>query len=130
MSYAVLIHADGLVECIDFPGPDDDGQYQAMSDAVGGYIEHVNVICNDVPLDMWVNEEGLLRRFPYNSVASYIYQQSVKGGEVLIVGDALITSGDDEGNTLGLTDEQVQQVLIEIQVYAETHGLGIVEEPR
>ena len=127
MSYAVKIQTDGLIECVDFPGPDDEGQYQALSDAVGGYIEHINVICNDVPLDMWINEEGLLRRLPYNAVASYLYQHAARTHDVLIVGDAIITSGDDEGNTLGLTKDQVQHVLIEIQVWADTYGTVIDE---
>ena len=116
--YAVKIPALGKPEVVGFPGPDDDGQFDALRDAVGGWIEHVNIVCYGLPLDMWVNEEGLLKGLPYNAFATRLYRLATGADMVLIVGDAIITSSDVEGETLPLTQREVDAVMYEVSVYA------------
>lgn len=116
--YAVKINAEGIFSIIDFP---TDNQLPIMQDAVGGWIERVGIVCDGYPLDMWVNEEGLLKRLPYNSVATYLYE-STYNVQGLIVGDVIITGGSDEsGDTLPLTLNQATSV---VQCIGETRGVG------
>jgi len=41
---------------------------------VGGYLEHVSVLWEDKPMDMFVAEEGGMKRLPYNELATKVYQ--------------------------------------------------------
>lgn len=77
---------------------------EAMQSVVGGYIERIPVsfiITGTPDVDLWVNEEGLLINLPFNRV--------VAGTPV--VGPILVTSSDEEGETTGLSDEQVELTL-------------------
>lgn len=56
---------------------------EQMQEAVGGYIEFVRITSDGAM--MVVNEEGLLKKLPYNKVASIMANQT-------IVGDVLIFS--------------------------------------
>lgn len=123
--YAVIITPTTEVSVVGFPqASDSKRQYEEMSQAVGGYIEHVRVICHGIGLDMWVNEEGLLQRLPYNPLATFLYE-STYDTQGLIVGTAIITSGTRGGDTLPLTQAQVDAVLHEVSVYAEHNGVEI-----
>lgn len=46
---------------------------QDLQDYVGGYIEVVNVLVDDEPMQMVVNEEGLILDLPVNVMASKHY---------------------------------------------------------
>lgn len=124
--YAVKIPANGKPEVVPFPRPAQSGeQYKVMSNAVGGYIEHVSVFCADRSLDMWVNEEGLLQRLPYNPLATYLYQKRTGSDDALIVGDAIITSSNSQGDTLPLWQAEVDAVMSEVAAYAEARNLDL-----
>jgi len=97
---AVIITTEGKKSVVDF---DFGNSYQILSDAVGGMIECVGL----KDADVWCNENGIAEGLPLNMIASAIYSDAFNAGNA-ILGDVIITgSCDAEGETLGLTDEQV-----------------------
>jgi hypothetical protein len=83
--------------------------YATLSRAVGGMIEAVTLPNS---LTLWVNEEGKLDGLPVNEYATKLFASAFGSGIDIIVGNAIVTGGaDDEGETLGLTDEQVAELL-------------------
>jgi hypothetical protein len=57
-------------------------------------------------LTLWINEEGKLDQLPYNHSATLIWEAIFGKGTDIIVGNAFFTGGvDDNGNTLGISDE-------------------------
>jgi hypothetical protein len=65
---------------------------------VGGYIE---VLAFEKNMLLICNEEGKLKRLPGNR----------RVGKDIIVGDFFITSSDDEGEFISLSDEQISYAL-------------------
>lgn len=97
---AVIITTEGTKSVVDF---DFGNSYQILSDAVGGMIECVGL----KDADVWCNENGIAEGLPLNMIASAIYSDAFNSSNA-ILGNVIITgSCDDEGETLGLTDEQV-----------------------
>ena len=97
---AVAINTDGAKSVVEF---EFGNSYKTLNNAVGGYIECVGL----EGADMWCNENGIAEGLPLNMVASAIYYEAFKASNP-ILGNVIITGGaDDEGETLGLTDEQV-----------------------
>lgn len=74
-----------------------DNTLEAMQFLVGGYIEPIRV--DD--LDVWINEEGLLMKLPYN--------RTVAG--IAIAGTMFVAASNEEGDTLGLSDEQAVRAI-------------------
>lgn len=78
-----------------------------VREAVGGLIERVSI---DRPgcegLDLWLNEEGKLKSLPINMLATWLSEIWRYGD--FIVGDILVCGFDGEGNSVGLTEEQIQ----------------------
>jgi hypothetical protein len=73
-----------------------------MKKLVGGYLELVRVTDE---IDMWINEEGKLLELPPNFVLDY------KGRTVdIIAGDAFFASNNEEGDTVSLTNELVEEI--------------------
>jgi hypothetical protein len=101
---AVTIKATGEIETIEFT---TENSYRTLSDSVGGLIEPVYLAEN---LTLWVNEEGKVYGQAVNPIATAIFQ-SVFGEIDIMVGDVILTGGyDDEGETLGMTIEQIEEV--------------------
>jgi hypothetical protein len=97
---AVIITTEGNKSVVDF---DFGNSYQILSDAVGGMIECVGL----KDADLWCNENGIAEGLELNMIASAIYSEAFNASNP-ILGNVIITgSVDDEGETLGLTDEQV-----------------------
>lgn len=102
---AVIITTSGEKSVVEF---DNETCYKTLSDAVGGMIECVGI---DENTDMWVNENGIAEGLPLNLHGSAIYAETWKASNP-ILGNVIITGGsDEEGYTLGLTDEQVEKWL-------------------
>jgi hypothetical protein len=94
---------DGAVQVIPFV----DQQLKTLQTAVGGYVEPVAL---GPDLMMWVNEDGKMTRLPFNQAATSIFIKH-RGGSDYIVGQVVFTGGtDDDGNSLGLTEAQIQQL--------------------
>ena len=97
---AVIISTDGHKSVVEF---EFGKSYQILSDAVGGMIECVGL----KDADLWCNENGIAEGLELNMIASAIYSDAFGAGNP-ILGNVIITgSVDAEGETLGLTDEQV-----------------------
>lgn len=125
--YAVTVTADGKPDFIDFPQPKHHSeQYRIMSHAVGGFIECVTVRIGPDIFDMWVNEEGLLLRLPYNGFASSVYQSTFQTEDALIVGDVLFTGYDGDGHTLPLSMPEVDAVMYAVSKWAEARTLDVI----
>lgn len=75
--------------------------------AVGGLIEAINVRGwrDGRCITIWVNEEGKLKSLPPNFA---IIRKDDDELLDIVMGDIIITSADEEGNTVGLTDEELQ----------------------
>ena len=79
--------------------------YELLREAVGGLIDVVELRGKGV--DMWVNDEGLILGLEQNPYGTALYDEEF-GTPQPIVGNIIITGAcDEEGETLGLTDEQV-----------------------
>lgn len=97
---AVVITAEGEKKLVEF---DFAKSYPLLSETVGGMIECVGL----GNADLWCNENGIAEGLPLNMIASAIYSETFKTSNP-ILGNVIITGGaDEEGETLGLTDEQV-----------------------
>lgn len=108
MRSAVKVSVHGASEVVDLDAP--QGSYEVLRDAVGGYIEAVDITDR---LTMWVNEEGKLTESPIrNTVGQMYFDKAFGAGRDTIVGDIIFTGGvDDEGDTIGLTEDQVKSIL-------------------
>jgi len=101
---AVIIKTDGSKEVVEFT---NETSYNMLSGAVGGWIQCVPL----GELDLWVNEEGKLDGLEHNPIATALWIDTY-GNTDRIVGNAVFTSGtDDEGNTLGLSEEQIAYLM-------------------
>ncbi len=97
---AVIISTEGQKSVVEF---EFRKSYQLLSDAVGGMIECVGL----KDADLWCNENGIAEGLELNMIASAIYSEAFNASNP-ILGNVIITGGvDAEGETLGLTDEQV-----------------------
>ena len=97
---AVIISTEGHKSVVEF---EFGKSYQILSDAVGGMIECVGL----KDADLWCNENGIAEGLDLNMIASAIYSDAFNASNP-ILGNVIITgSVDAEGETLGLTDEQV-----------------------
>lgn len=75
-----------------------DGGLETLQRMVGGYIECVSV---GKGVDLFVNEEGLLIDLPFN--------KNVRGHN--LVGTIVAISCDEEGNSIGLSDDQFSHAM-------------------
>lgn len=105
MKKALFVPVSGELEVWEFTG---EQEYDVIRKAVGGWIEGVDLPKQQARL--WLNEEGKLNGLSVNESATSLWVSNY-GFTDLIVGDTLITGGiDDEGYTIGLTDEQVYEI--------------------
>ncbi len=89
----------------------DTAEYNFISTAVEGWVQMVALTYDLTGVCLWVNEEGKLNDLAYNPLATLIWEACF-GFTDVIVGTAVLTGGTDEnGDTLGLTDEQVKNIL-------------------
>ena len=97
---AVIISTEGHKSVVEF---EFGKSYELLSNAVGGMIECVGL----KDADLWCNENGIAEGLELNMIASAIYSEAFNASSP-ILGNVIITgSVDAEGETLGLTDEQV-----------------------
>lgn len=100
-TYLVKVATDGTIRREAFTPDNSLKQLQA---AVGGWIERVDYEKND--LDLYVNEEGKLEGLPYNRVLT-VHSRHFHDP---LVGNGVYVAHDDEGNTLGLTEQECAQL--------------------
>ena len=87
-------------------------EYETLSTAVNGMIELVSI---KQDIDMWLNEEGKVNGLETNIIASMIFYKAFSQLDI-IKGNVIITGGsDDDGNTVGLSDESIQDIFALVQ---------------
>jgi len=108
MRNAMVIKTDGTIHGIEL-GANAQEEYEALRDAVGGYIQQVPL--DDSGMMLWCNEEGKLIGLPYNEGATNVWVK-YWGQTDVMVGDCVITGGIDWDSELteGLTPAQVIEV--------------------
>jgi len=85
---AAILRTTGEVEEL------DRTDYEALRDAVGGYIEYLPTRTGD---GLYVNEEGLIHNLPPNHLATFFADRPWP----LLVGDAVLVGPlDDDGEHL------------------------------
>ena len=104
MAKAVIIKVSGDKEVVEFQV---GKSYELLSKSVGGMIECISLTNVIGQPDMWINEEGKIIGLEQNPMATALWFD-MYGASDVILGDIIITGGaDEEGETLGLSDEQV-----------------------
>lgn len=91
----------------------EDATYKSVSDAVGGYIEHITLDGVFEGFSLYVNEEGKLNGLPFNDIATAVWERVFGIYTDVIVGNAVLVSSktDDEGNELPLSESDVEKVM-------------------
>lgn len=110
MRNAVVIKTSGTPEVVDLDIVEDELAF--LQGVVGGFIQAVPASDNAT---LWCNEEGkIMGLLPnYNAMSRTSAHEVLLPGDIL-AGDIVVTGGfDDEGETLGLSEEQVAQYLAE-----------------
>jgi len=94
---------------------------KAMQTIVGGYIECVNLEGSPFEhgVDLWCNEEFLLHDFKPNRKV---------GPSLIIHGDFFIAAHDGEGETLGLTDAEVDRLMPMVKAWPVVIAPGFTVE--
>jgi len=108
MERVIHISTDNKIEVMEV----EQIEYDTLYEAVNGLVELVSI---NEDIDMWLNEEGKINGLEPNIIASLIYNKVFPNFDV-IMGDVVITGGaDEEGNTVGLSDESIHDVMALIQ---------------
>lgn len=82
---------------------------EAMQSVVGGYIECLQLDTeDDVGVDLWCNEEGLISDLPPNRLTD---------GGTIIHGDFFIAASNEEGETIGLTAAQISRWMRRVETW-------------
>lgn len=103
---AITATTDNQIGIIEF---DEENSYAVLSNAVGGLIECISL--ESLEADMWINEEGKIIELEPNAFGTALWVRQF-GFTDVIMGDIIITAGpDDEGNTKGLTTDQVDAIM-------------------
>lgn len=103
------INTDGTYEVFAFHHENNLEQFQAI---VGGLIEPINL--SNLGMTLWGNEEARLIDCDPNPIASAIVAYSYKPAKTIpILGNVFLThlDTDSEGNTLGLSEDTIQQLI-------------------
>lgn len=104
MKQALKVSVDGVTEVVDLDAP--EGSMKVLQSAVGGWYEAVDL---NEEVTLWCNEEGKILGLPTHAGATRFYQTAFNTQD-WIAGNIILTGGvDDEGDTLGLTDEQIEK---------------------
>ena len=109
MKKALAITTLGEVTIIDL----NEGSLEKLQKAVGGYVQAID-LCEG--LTMWCNEEGKMMSLPHNPFGQAFWETAFPVSEFgrtdYIVGDIVLTGGaDNEGDTLGLTSDEIEALL-------------------
>jgi len=100
MKKAVKITTRGQITIFDL----GLNELEQLQQAVGGYVQAVNL--ND-DVTLWCNEEGKIHGLPHNAMAQRLWDRTFGADTDHIVGDVVLTGLADDGETTGLTDEQM-----------------------
>jgi len=104
MEKIMYISVDNSVEVKEI----EEIEYDTLYEGVNGLVELVSL---NRDIDMWVNEEGKVIGLEPNLFATLIWKKVFPNPDV-IMGNVVITGGaDSEGNTVGLSDASIMEIL-------------------
>ena len=107
MRTAVQVTVDGRIRVIDLDTV--ESELSTLQDAVGGWIQALDVVGG---MSMYLNEEGKILGLPINPVGTAYFVDTWGEGHDVINGDVVFTGlPDNEGETTGLTPEQLADVV-------------------
>lgn len=103
-------------------------ELEDLQKIVGGYIEipYLGDTFSNNNIDVIINEEGKL----IGGLKPEIAVVNEKQGNILdiVYGNCIFASHDEEGNTIGLTEEQMQVVTEELETIIELMNKRTFEE--
>lgn len=106
MRKALVVGTDHSLEVVDL-GETSEETSKALNTAVGGWYQAVDI---NPTLTLWCNEEGKIHGLPINTIATKVFQARF-GAYDVIMGNVIFTGGaDEEGETVGLTEDQMKQL--------------------
>ena len=101
---------------------------EALQEIVGGYIEipYLGDTFLNNGIDVIINEEGKL----IDGMKAEIAIVNKEQGNILdiVYGNCIFASHDEEGETIGLTEEQMQVVTEELETIVELMSKRTLEE--
>ena len=100
--FILKVAATGEVTREEFNAGDSLGQLQS---AVGGFLERVPVLMV-TGHDLFVNEDGISEKLPFNEKLTRFVRGRTRNSLMELLGDGVFAAHDEEGNTLGLTEEE------------------------
>ena len=103
---------------------DWENTLEKMQQHVGGYIEAFTLTFDDVTerrITAWLNDEGKLIGLEPTLVIVGSDEEVID----VLVGNLLITCTDHEGETVGLTDEEVHLFLDKLGMAYDKGGNGV-----
>jgi hypothetical protein len=112
-TYILKVKADMTITREEFDEKNSLGQLQS---AVNGFVERIPAEFKH-NLDLWVNEEGLLKQLPTNVILTALCSMMF-GRIVYLLGDGVFARHDEEGNILGIDEElaeKIEDIMIEIR---------------
>lgn len=107
----IKINAGGVAEVVELKGQDTI-DYIKMKELLG-FDSPVTVVerkINGQYYDLWCDDEGLLKEEEKRIVGAVLMDKRPGVSEYLI-GNILILTHDEEGNSTGLTDDQIADIM-------------------
>lgn len=105
----VKINAGGLAEIVELEGQDTI-DYKKMKELLG-FDSPVTVVERKIMgeyYDLWLDDEGLLKDSDERIISGVLVSRE---GTEYLIGNILILRHDDEGNSIGLNEEQIDKVM-------------------
>lgn len=96
----VTIEDSGVVSLI---GNEEGVHLSEMQDMIGTDI--VTVVSLKHNIDMWVDDEGLLKS------GNFVNRYIIEDFQIDLAGNAILLGNDGNGGTIGLNDEQVDYLV-------------------
>lgn len=92
-----------------------ESSYEAISSAVGGYIQIVPLQNDFAGYAMYLHEEGKLIGLPMNDIATAVWENSY-GRTDIILGNAVLVNAntDEDGNELPISEEDAEKLMAKL----------------
>ena len=126
----ILIKAGEKAEVIELQG--DTIDYLKMKEylQIDSPITCVERKIGSKYYDLWLDDEGLLRDEESRIVSGVLMNE---GSTELLIGNMLILKHDEEGNSIGLTDEEIKELkmpqhIVDMDDFNKFQGKSIDED--
>lgn len=100
------------------------GDLRSLQEEVGGLITlapHFDDL-TEMGIDIYADDEGLLKENP--KVTMLVLDDKKQNVEDVLVGNLILAGHDGEGNTISLTDEQIDYICNHLKVVEYSRGDG------